>query len=43
MPGRGDFLVELRGFEPVTSAVQAFARLTVLPLRFCSATAEARR
>ena len=28
MSGRADFLVERRGFEPLTSAVQAPARLT---------------
>jgi hypothetical protein len=27
MPGRADYLVELRGFEPLTSAVQALARV----------------
>ena len=34
MPGRADFLVELRGFELMAIAVQAPARLTraVLPV-----------
>jgi hypothetical protein len=32
MPVGAYFLVELRGFEPLTSAVQARARFTVPPL-----------
>jgi hypothetical protein len=32
MPGRADYLVEQRGFEPLTSAVQAPARFTASSL-----------
>ena len=37
MLGGADFLVELRGFEPPTSAAKAPARRTARRPRFCKA------